>query len=486
MKRQELVWSILLLLLASCSSPAQVCPAPQLFVDGACVDLCDELTCDDGNECTFEECEVNVQALTARCVETNAENGRACQTMNGPGVCMAGQCESDGTACVPVGCNDGNDCTIDGTCNTANGECEGGENAEEGTSCDGTGVCDGAGRCLECSLPQHCNDDNECTQDTCVEGLCEHQSVEGRACDYMGGTENGVCDAQGRCGAPPPNCDPNPCVDTGKDCTLQLCDSADGSCSTVNLDGACSDAPGDFPGTCEGGECIGLCEEPCPPGPECLMVATCDPQNGVCEAGDPKAINTSCSEGGGERCDGAGNCVECTSDTHCDDDNECTTDSCDTGTGACSHQPRNGASCTSFDGLPGFCLGSTCNPGPPEVTGVFPASGASGLSPCLDITVYFDRSLDPTTVNDTTVQLNDQSIPNIPRRVTYNDGNNSVICTPNDCLKPTELHAISIRGVKDLQGREMTMAFISNFVTNAVDCRGSGCAVPIPPPPPEP
>jgi len=461
-------WSILPLLLVSCSSPAQVCPAPQLFVDGACVDLCEELACDDDNECTFEECEVNVQTLTARCVETHAENGRACESTDGPGACMMGQCDSEAMACVPVGCNDGNDCTVDGTCNTEKGECEGGENAEEGTPCDGTGICDGAGRCLECSLPQHCNDENQCTQDSCVERLCEHENLEGHPCDYMGGTENGVCDEQGRCGAPPPNCAPNPCVDTGKDCTLQLCDAEDGSCSTVNLDGACADAPGGFPGTCEEGECIGLCEEPCPAGPECLMDATCNPQNGVCEPGAPKPTNTPCSEGGGQRCDGAGDCVECTDTAQCDDDNECTTDSCDTGSGACGHEPRNGASCTSFDDLPGFCLGSTCNPGPPKVIGIHPEDGAT-MPRCFDMTAYFDRPLDPATVNDTTIRLN-VSTTNIDLRIFYNPNNNSVIFTPFDCLPKSALHAISIRLVKDLSGREMTIGFTSNFGTNDFSC----------------
>lgn len=298
MKRIWLAWPLLLFALAHCSSAAPVCPEAQLFVDGRCVDLCEDIDCDDDNDCTFEECVVNEQALTASCVRTDAEDGRACDTPEGaPGFCTAGRCAG---ACDPPDCDDGNACTINGTCNASTGECEGGRNAQEDTECNDTGVCDSTGSCVECNRPQQCDDANECTQDSCEGGSCGHENIAGRVCDYMGGSQNGICDAQGECGAPPPNCDPNPCTDTGNDCTESVCDPADGSCSARDLgDGtACNDASGGFPGTCSSGACVGLCAgKQCPDPPVCLMPGTCNPQDGVCEEGDPVMDGTDCEVG---------------------------------------------------------------------------------------------------------------------------------------------------------------------------------------------
>ena len=300
MKCLRLVWPVLLFALAHCASPAAPCPAPQLLVNGICVDLCKDFSCDDENDCTFEECVVDQQALTASCVEADAEDGRVCDTLEAaPGFCIGGRCVG---ACNPPDCDDGNACTIDGTCNTVTGECDGGRNAPEDTECNGADVCDGAGSCVECNRSQQCDDDNGCTQDSCSGGSCGHENIVGRACDYMGGSQNGICDAMGQCGEPPPNCDPNPCMDTGTDCTEQVCDPEDGMCPVRNLgDGvACSDAPGGLPGECSSGVCVGLCEgKQCPPPPMCLMEAMCNPQTGACDDGDPVPDDpeTACDSG---------------------------------------------------------------------------------------------------------------------------------------------------------------------------------------------
>ncbi len=322
MKRLGFAWPLLLFVLAHCGSAPQRCPDPQLLVNGRCVDLCDDLDCDDNNECTLDECEVNEQALTAGCVRTNTEDGSDCDARNGPGLCMAGQCEPITGACDSVDCDDGNECTIDGTCNISTGQCEGGQDAQEDVPCEATGVCDDAGNCVECNRPQQCDDDNTCTQDVCSDGgSCDHESVTGRACDYMGGSQNGVCDAQGSCGAAPPTCNPNPCEDTGSDCTENVCIPADGSCSLQTLDaGACNDAPGGNPGTCEAGLCVGLCDgEVCDDGNDCTDDGTCNPANGRCDDREDEPSGASCDQDGGQYCNGAGSCVQCTTATHCDD-----------------------------------------------------------------------------------------------------------------------------------------------------------------------
>lgn len=68
----------------------------------------------------------------------------------------AGTCQEDGSCfvdlCVDVLCEDGNQCTDDGTCDPATGLCEGAGSSPAGTTCnenDGL-VCDGAGSCVDC------------------------------------------------------------------------------------------------------------------------------------------------------------------------------------------------------------------------------------------------------------------------------------------------------------------------------------------------
>ena len=378
----ERAWPLLLIAFAHCSSPARVCPDSQLFVDGQCKNLCDDLDCNDDNGCTFEECVVNEQELTASCVRTDAPNGRDCQGSNGPGFCNTGQCEpgtggaggnggaggAGGAGCNPSDCDDGNDCTVDGTCNTSSGQCEGGRNAQEDTPCNAeTGVCDGAGECVECNRPQQCDDGNECTTDSCEGGSCSHQVIVNKRCDFDGGSENGLCDDQGACFEAPPNCGPDTCPDTGNDCTENTCDPSDGSCSLAILDGGeCTDAAGGLPGTCVQDTCVGHCEgKQCPDPPVCQTDATCNVQDGVCEEGDPEPAETECTEGSGQVCNGQGSCVECTSEAWCDDQNECTDDVCNAANSTCENTAvADGTACAETP--EGACLGGTCVPIAPE------------------------------------------------------------------------------------------------------------------------
>ena len=110
----------------------------------------------------------------------------------GAGSCQDGVCEPD-DLCQGVDCDDQNECTID-TC--AAGNCS--NTPDTGASCDGgAGTCDGAGVCVpnaECAVSGDCPDDgNECTDPVCNAGVCE-TSNNTNACDGGAGT----CDA-GQC-----------------------------------------------------------------------------------------------------------------------------------------------------------------------------------------------------------------------------------------------------------------------------------------------
>jgi hypothetical protein len=84
-----------------------------------------------------------------------------------------------GFDCNEVGCDDGNQCTIDGSCNTLTGICiGGGENEVVDTPCsqnDGF-FCDGGGRCVVCNdesqcasffPPQDCREPASCVDNQC-------------------------------------------------------------------------------------------------------------------------------------------------------------------------------------------------------------------------------------------------------------------------------------------------------------------------------
>lgn len=232
-----------------CDAGAGLCQA------GTCVDRCDDVTCeDDGEECTDEICNPvawlrQVSANPNLCESQNKEDGTSCDSGNG--VCTLGLCVS---ACTGVDCDDGNDCTIDGECDPETGECPAKQNAPDDSECmDNTGTCQ-AGVCvLRCADAEtRCDDENECTDDDCntADGSCINTPLTGTACgvDGMQGTCNaGVCETGGLCQGVD-------CSD-GNECTQDLCEPSDGTCSNPDLAKWTSCAGGN--GFCDG---AGTCE----------------------------------------------------------------------------------------------------------------------------------------------------------------------------------------------------------------------------------
>ena len=102
-----------------------------------------------------------------------------------------------------------------------------------------------------------CDDDNECTDDSCdpADGMCLFEDVvDGTSCDFgglPGVCMSGVCeDAM--------LCDSVDCSD-GNECTDDVCDPQDGSCDNPAVpDGTVCDATG-LPGECTAGICEALC-----------------------------------------------------------------------------------------------------------------------------------------------------------------------------------------------------------------------------------
>jgi len=112
--------------------------------------------------------------------------------------------------CEPDKCKDNNECTID-TCNEITNTCS--NDPDIGKACGIAGTCNSNAFCVEPPTPPPppfcqpdvCNDNNECTIDTCDEAskTCSIVPDVGKDCGIAG-----VCDVNAICVEPPP---PPPC-----------------------------------------------------------------------------------------------------------------------------------------------------------------------------------------------------------------------------------------------------------------------------------
>jgi hypothetical protein len=177
--------------------------------------------------------------------------------------------------CAPDPCNQSDVCspevcTADPGDNSAICTPDPGSAAGDVCSPPAGGICDGQGNCVTCTVDADCEDNNECTDNACVAGVCEFT-----------------------------NDDSN-------------------SCST-----------GGLPGDCNAGVCEGLCTDiTCPDAGECVT-NVCDPADGSCNPQDD-GINTGCDLGGVPGvCDGAGACVQCNMDSQCASGETCVNNICE-------------------------------------------------------------------------------------------------------------------------------------------------------------
>lgn len=198
-----------------------------------------------------------------------------------------------GPDCVTdADCDDGQFCNGQETC-SEQGRCVQGE-----APCEASEDCnEDADRCeVPCAEDTNCSDGNPCTVDTCVEGICTHETTE--------------------------PCQPLPCIDDTTCDNGLYCDGQE-TCSAI--------------GFCESGEA------PCLEGDYCneeldrcealCVVADC-PDDGQFCTGDPVCVDNECGFSGnpcapGKRCDEQGDaCVDCLSDTDCPAGEECENGQC--------------------------------------------------------------------------------------------------------------------------------------------------------------
>jgi hypothetical protein len=227
---------------------------------------CDELDCDDQNECTEDSCE-NGKCSHAPLAATCSDDGDACTDDVCSGALCTHPSNASCTCAGPADCDDKNPCTDD--------------------ACGPHKVCAYTNNQAACP-----DDGNVCTSDVCSAGACTHP-------------DNGTCEcmAAGDCD------DQNPCTD-------DTC-SAAGKCEHANNTAACTDD-----GTsCTNDVCAdGLCTHADNKTCECLTPAACDDEN-------------PCTD---DSCSGQGKCVHTNNTAPCaSDDNQCTCDICSAG--ACTH-----------------------------------------------------------------------------------------------------------------------------------------------------
>ncbi len=337
------------------------CNGAENCTDGACV-AGPALSCDDDNACTTDTCDV-----AAGCVHTAVAGGTACadaDVCNGPETCQAGTC-APGAA---LACDDNNPCTKD-TCDAVTG-CV--HTALSDIACGDDDACNGietcqAGTCVA-GTPVHCDDNNLCNGvETCVDGACiaGPAAADGTVC-----ADNNKCNGIETCLAGACHPDFPTVCDDGNPCTTDLCDSATG-CSNVAVaeDTPCSD--GDV---CNGQELcrMGACkaEAPlnCDDGNLCTL-DSCDHANG-CQHTN-LADGAPCEDG--DLCNGLEHCVAggwtAAPPVVCDDNDACTNELC-VGTTGCTNTPvSNETACDDGDACNGLetCQGGLCTAGTPIV-----------------------------------------------------------------------------------------------------------------------
>jgi hypothetical protein len=103
----------------------------------------------------------------------------------------------------------------------------------------------------------------------------------------------------------------------------------------------------------------------------------------------------------------------------------------------------------------------------PTVTGVVPASGATGVSVNSAVTVTFSEGMDPTTINGTTITLkNTVTSAAVAGTVSYNSTTNVATFTPTSALTAGTGYTVTVTtGVKDLAGNAMAAQVTSTFTT---------------------
>jgi uncharacterized delta-60 repeat protein len=324
------------------------------------------VTCDDGDECSTDACGCN--GRSPNCEHAKAGDGTPCDFNSNDctvgDACKAGVC----TVGPPMDLDDKNPCTKD--------------------------VCIKGQVEHQPMLEGQCDDENECTEnDHCVLGTCvvgtpvqcvvgpcaaDAECIQGQGCvttwkpvgASCGGNDSCAatlaCDAEHACTAAGPwDCD------DGDPCTVDTCDAGPGTCTHVAAkDGTpcedqneCTENDHCVLGTCVVGTPVQCVVGPCAADAECIQgqgcVTTWKPVGASCAGNDPCAATLAC--------DAEHACKAAGGPSDCDDGDPCTLDTCDAGSGTCTHvAAKAGTPCEDGDlcSVGDSCIGGACHGSP--------------------------------------------------------------------------------------------------------------------------
>ncbi len=344
-----------------------VCTTDSCNPTKGCVNAVNTLTCNDNNACTQNDlCSSGACAGTAVSVAVLCDDGNPCTTES----CVPS------TGCAhannAVSCDDGNPCTSGdvcaaGTCKSGTNTCGCATNAdcagqENGNACDGTLFCDKAALPYSCKVNPativtcDASADTACTKNTCA-------TATGK-CSYVNQNEAGPCNADNSVCTAPDICTAGVCKagaslncnDTNP-CTNDSCSTTLG-CQHVNNTSPCTDGNACTVGdSCATGACkpgaVAVCNDSnaCTTDSCNTLTGACVYANNAitCNDGNACSQNDVCANG---TCGGV--------NVNCDDSNICTSDSCSPVTG-CAHTNNalscnDGNACTTNDA----CAGGAC------------------------------------------------------------------------------------------------------------------------------
>ncbi len=262
-------------------------------------------------------------------------------------------------------CDDDNECTTDscseGICRRTalprSSSCSDDDFCDGGEECSDRGFCERlAGRSNDDSDSHDDSDGNDCTIDSCDER--EERSVNDPRNSLCGDGLfcNGVefCDEDLGCqSGPPPNCN------DGVSCTIDSCNESTDSCEHVLNPGACDNGL-----YCDGVEicsAVGGCQAGVAPNCDDGVTCTVDSCNEGTDSCNNAPNDATCDDGlycnGDETCDAVADCQNGAA-PNCNDSVGCTNDSCNETTDTCDNLPNNSA---CGDGQ--FCSGvEVCDP----------------------------------------------------------------------------------------------------------------------------
>jgi hypothetical protein len=287
-----------------CSDPVYYCDPDD------CGGLCECAECRPPSACDApaDFCQVAFVDPVSKACELKPRN---CAASSSPSTCTINSCDSALGACVstPLVCPSSSDPCFTTVCDGLTDVCV--QTCPSDDCGLGSGLC---GSAVGCETASDCADNNPCTEEICVNGLCTWPTVSCTDNDFC---TNDFCQAVGLCAQ---DCAGDGDCQGGATCNQGRCVKA----CTTQADCAAGT-------TCTGGSC----QNHCATDADCAGSETC--RGAGCQ--HPPAASSVCDDG-----------VSCTTDTcsngichnapiECDDNLACTTDFCDLTLGHCVYEP---------------------------------------------------------------------------------------------------------------------------------------------------